>query len=149
MNKTELERLQLELTRVQLGLSSVKECLPSLESKSLQNQIESLQVKFNKLCLPVNLQIDTSSTEGFWEDYEERSGITFRDIVEAFLIEEKEELEDNGDIPEWVSNNMIVLFASENKKFSYHLKAVQEAKYQRATFEAILEEILNFENTEN
>lgn len=146
-NKTELERLQLELIRVQLELSSVKECLPNLESKF--HQIESLRVKFNKLCLPINLQIDTSSTEGFWEDYEERSGITFRDIVEAFLIEEKEELEDNGDIPEWVSNDMIVLFASENKKFSYHLKAVQEAKYQRATFEAILEEILNFENTGN
>ena len=141
MNKTELERLQLELTRVQLELVSTKEYLSSFEDKFLQNQIELVRAKFNKLCLPVILP--NASSEGFWEDYEERSGITFRDIVEAFLIEEEEEFENNGDIPEWIRHDMIVLFASENKKFSYHLKAVQEARYQRATFEAILEKIID------
>jgi len=84
-------------------------------------------------------KIEDWSSPITWEDCD----INFSDIVKAYLTEEGEELEENGDIPEWVFplKNDIVAFAFDSE-YGHYLDAIEKVTKQRA-IEFALESISN------
>jgi hypothetical protein len=74
-------------------------------------------------------EIEDWSSSDTWEGCE----IGFGTIVEAYLVEKGDELEENGDIPEWTIplKRDIISFAFDSE-FGHYLAAIEEASKQRA-----------------
>lgn len=87
-------------------------------------------------------EIEDWSSADTWEGCD----IGFPDIVRAWLVKEGEELEENGDIPEWTRTykSNIVSFAYDSE-FGHYLEAIEAAAKQRAiefALESINDEIV-------
>lgn len=87
-------------------------------------------------------EIEDWSSVDTWESCD----INFSDIVKAYLIEEGEELEENGDIPEWTLpfRDDIVSFGF-NSEFGHYLEAIEAGAKQRTigfALESINDEIV-------
>jgi len=70
--------------------------------------------------------------------------IPYRDMAIAYLSSEEEELEDNGDIPEWVKRNDVIAFARESEHWKKLIEAIEETSHSEAVSFAkgeILDEI--------
>lgn len=110
-------------------------------SKSTDWRIVAIEALF-----PPNYDFSPDIEDWSSEDVWEGCGISFRTIVEAFLVEEGEELEDNGDIPEWVwkLKNDVVSFAFDSE-YGHYLEAIEAISKQRAiefALESIVDEIV-------
>lgn len=69
----------------------------------------------------------------------------YREMAIAYLEAEKEALEDNGDIPEWVNRSEVITWAFDDERFSERLIEIEETAYLEAVSFAkseILDEIV-------
>lgn len=87
-------------------------------------------------------EIEDWSSPDIWEGCD----INFSDITKAYLVEQGEELEENGDIPEWALplKNDIISFGFDSE-FGHYLEAIEESSKQRAiefALESINDEIV-------
>ena len=64
----------------------------------------------------------------------------YRDMVKAYLESEEEGFEDNGDIPDWVNKNDVIIFASEDDRWKEQIEETERVSYEQ-TFEFALSEI--------
>ena len=64
----------------------------------------------------------------------------YRDMVKAYLESEEEGFEDNGDIPDWVNKNDVIIFASEDDRWKEQIEETERVSYEQA-FEFALSEI--------
>ena len=77
--------------------------------------------------------------------------IPYRNMVASYLESEKQEFEDDGDIPEWVSRFDVIEFCRDSEAFGKTITECEKTNYEEAVSFAksqILEEV-KIESNEN